>query len=216
MFCLWLRNMNFTPPPTRPPAEILGHLKPSIGVLSSRLSLARMRVAAPYLTGRSVLDAGCNIADLLQFLPADIDYVGLEWVPEIAALARWRFPEREFVVGDVGGQWPEAVRSRKFDHVVMLAVVEHLKHPEVAFSQARQVLSPAGTVVLTTPHARARQVHALGARLGIFSRDADAEHEVFLDRSRIEALAEKAGLVVATYRTFQLGVNQLVVLRARP
>jgi len=103
---------------------------------------------------------------------------------------------------------------RYFDHVVLTAVVEHLGDPAAVLGQARTLLGPGGTVVVTTPHPRARRMHALGARLRLFSRDADEEHERFFDREGLIRLAEQAGLRLVAYRSFQLGLNQLAVMSA--
>lgn len=187
--------------------------RPAYGRLSGRLSGARTRLAARFVTGGSVLDAGCNIAELADAIPPNVDYFGLEVVPEIVELARRLHPDRRFALCDLEQAWPEEVTERRFDHVVLLAVLEHLKRPAAVLRQARAVLAPGGTIILTTPHPRARRLHGLGARLGLFSRDADEEHEQFLDRDALAALALSAGLTLGHYRGFLFGLNQLAVLR---
>ncbi len=171
-----------------------------------------MRHAARHLTGRSVLDAGCNIAELLRFLPANVDYVGLERMAHVVDLNRRRYPERRFECGDLEGPWPPAVMAQRFDHVVLLAVLEHLGDPVGVLERARSVLSPGGSIVVTTPHPRSRRLHELGARLWLFSRDASEEHEVLHDRRALGRVARSAGLTIVHYATFQLGMNQLAVL----
>ena len=56
----------------------------------------------------------------------------------------------------------------------------------------------------------------LGARVGLFSRHASEEHEQLLDRTRLESLAEKAGLNLVHYRRVLLGANQLAVMKRAP
>jgi SAM-dependent methyltransferase len=182
------------------------------GLLSGWLIDARTRAVAGSVTGASVLDAGCNIADLARAIPPNVDYVGLEVVPEIVALARKLHPDRRFETCDLEGDWPENILERRFDHVALLAVVEHLSDPVAVLSRARSVLAPAGTVIVTTPHPSARRLHAFGARLGLFSRDADDEHEVFFNRSGLAGLARGAGLRMVDYRRFQFGLNQLAIM----
>ncbi len=182
------------------------------GLLSGWLIDARTRAAADCVTGASVLDAGCNIADLAAEIPPNVDYLGLELQPEVVALARRLYPDRQFEVCDLEGQWPASVTARRFDHVVLTAVVEHLHHPARVLARAAALLGPGGTVILTTPHPRGQRLHALGARLRLFSRDADEEHERFFDRAALSRLAERAGLRLVAYRRFQLGLNQLAVL----
>ncbi len=185
----------------------------SYGMLSGWLIDARTKAAAGWVTGGSVLDLGCNIADLARAIPPNVDYVGVEVVPEIAALARALHPDRRFLSFDIEAPWPPAVTERTFDHVALLAVLEHLKHPGDVLRQAAAVLNPGGTVIATTPHPRARWVHAAGARLRLFSRDADEEHEAFLGEPQLARLARDAGLSLVAYRTFLAGLNQLAVMR---
>jgi SAM-dependent methyltransferase len=182
------------------------------GLLSGWLIDARTRAVASSVTGASVLDAGCNIADLARAVPPNVDYVGLEVVPEIVDLARRLHPDRRFEICDLEGDWPETILERRFDHVALLAVVEHLRDPVAVLDQARALLAPAGTVIVTTPHPSARKLHAFGARLGLFSRDADDEHEAFFNRAGLAGLARGAGLKLVDYRRFQLGMNQLAIL----
>jgi len=184
------------------------------GALSGWLIDARTRAAARFVTGRSVLDAGCNIADLARAIPPNVDYVGLEIVPEIVQLDRRLHPERRFECCDLEGPWPATVTERRFDHVTLLAVVEHLRRPAAVLRQAAAVLSPGGTLIVTTPHPRARWIHATGARFGLFSRDADEEHETFFGRTDLAGLARSAGLTMVYYRTFLVGLNQVAVMQA--
>lgn len=190
--------------------------QPRYGCLSMRLAHRRMQLAARYITGRSVLDAGCNVAELVRFLPSNIAYAGMEVLPEVVGYNRRRLPEHVFVQADIEEAWPSSIVDRDFDHVVLLAVIEHLEGPAAVLEQARRVLAPHGTVILTTPHPRARWLHEFGARLGLLSSDASEEHERLYDRSCLAALASSAGLRVVHYRPFQLRMNQLAVLRRAP
>jgi 2-polyprenyl-3-methyl-5-hydroxy-6-metoxy-1,4-benzoquinol methylase len=186
-------------------------IQPRSGLASGRLIRARCRLAAGQVTGRSVLDGGCNVADLADNIPSNVDYVGMERDERIAAIARGLHPERRIECADLEAPWPASVTERRFDHVVLMAVLEHLKDPAAVLARARAVLAPGGTVIASTPHPRARALHRLGARWGLFSRDADEEHEIFWSRAQLEALGRAAGLRPLRYRRFQLGLNQLMV-----
>jgi SAM-dependent methyltransferase len=170
-------------------------------------------MAARHVSGASVLDVGCNIAAVLDYLPRTIAYVGLEVMPEVVELNIQRFPDREFIACDVQGPWPDDLLRRRFHHVLLLAVLEHLSDPVSALAQARTVLAEGGSVIVTTPHPTARRPHELGARLGLFSSDASEEHEEFFDATGLTRLAAVSGLNVVSYERFQLGMNQLAVLR---
>ena len=185
------------------------------GRLSGYLIDRRTALAAEKITGESVLDAGCNIAPLAAQIASNTRYLGIEIVPEIAELASRLHPTREFMALDISQDWPLDLLERRFDHIVLLAVLEHLSDPLKIITACEKVLNPGGTMIITTPHPRAQRLHTLGAKIGLFSRDADEEHEAFLDRASLAQLAWQAGLSLQSYRRFQLGMNQLAVF-SRP
>lgn len=72
------------------------------------------------LSGRVIIDAGCALADLAEFLDtARIPYgryIGLEALPELASAARARrLPETEIVEGDFGSD-PDALARLIREH----------------------------------------------------------------------------------------------------
>jgi 2-polyprenyl-3-methyl-5-hydroxy-6-metoxy-1,4-benzoquinol methylase len=189
-------------------------LRPKFGRLSRRLTRHRLRIAARHITGQKVLDAGCNIAQLTDYLPANVQYTGLEIMPEVVELNRRRHPEHRFYRADLDADWPEEVRRQRYDHVVMLAVLEHLSDPARALASAREVLESDGTIVVTTPHPQGRIGHELGARLRLLSSDASEEHEQFLGRDALVAVGYQVGLSLILYQRFLGRLNQLAVYRA--
>ena len=44
-------------------------------------------------------------------------------------------------------------RMANFDHVVMLAVLEHLTEPEKVLREAHRILAPGGSLIMTWPSA---------------------------------------------------------------
>ena len=63
----------------------------------------RSILAATIGPGESVLDAGCGYGRLLTLMPDDWhgSYLGVDLSPDFIALAKHRFPERLFTVGDL-------------------------------------------------------------------------------------------------------------------
>jgi 2-polyprenyl-3-methyl-5-hydroxy-6-metoxy-1,4-benzoquinol methylase len=175
------------------------------GLLSPFLQRRRIAAALPHLRGR-VLDVGCGSGALAAHVPPD-RYYGMDADEASLAVARSRYPRHVFA-RELPGVEPG------FDTVVALAVIEHVADP-CAFLRAlgdRLGPSPAA-IVCTTPHPAAGWIHEVGARLGLFSRDAKEEHERLLDGTRLREVASRAALEVASYRRFLLGANQLAVLR---
>lgn len=98
--------------------------------------------------GDRVLDIGCGTADILDYLPADIDYHGFDLSEEYVSAARARFGAKgKFAVQAVT---PEAAnRLGSVDVVIALGVLHHLTDSEAdaLFKVARKVLRPGGRVV---------------------------------------------------------------------
>ena len=110
----------------------------------SRLTEEFLRITP----GQRVLDIGCGPADILAYLPEDIDYQGYDAEPNYIATARKRYGERgSFAVRAVS---PEAVNNiGTFDVVMSIAVLHHLTDAEAdtLFASAAKVLRPGGRVV---------------------------------------------------------------------
>lgn len=82
---------------------------------------SRFAVLSEYipLSGKSLLDVGCGLADLYAFLIEHgirTEYTGIDILPQMASAARKRFPEIEIIHGDVFSE-PEIFSSRVFDVV---------------------------------------------------------------------------------------------------
>jgi tRNA (uracil-5-)-methyltransferase TRM9 len=106
---------------------------------------------APYFRqGDKVLDLGCGNGRLSETLkPYRVDYVGLDNNSVLIDRARARFPEADFLVGDmVSLDLPD----RCFDKVFAIAVFHHipgraLRHKSL--SEIHRVLKDDGVLILT-------------------------------------------------------------------
>ncbi len=172
------------------------------GLLSPWLRQRRVHQVLPHLQGR-ILDFGCGVGELARFVGPD-SYVGVDIDAESLAAARQRFPRHYFTM--------KMEKWEEFDHIVMLAVLEHIVEPLELLKRLKMLLKPAGEVLLTTPHPVAKGIHNWGAKLHLFNRAAQEEHEQLLDRRGIEKIALAAGLEILHYQRFLLGFNQFVIL----
>lgn len=169
------------------------------GLLSSFLRRRRQRQVKPLLDGR-VLDFGCGGGHLA----ADCEpsaYLGYDRDPGVLRLARRAHPAYSFT-----DQLPVA---ESFDTIVMLAVIEHLPEPAESLASLAKLLAANGRIVGTTPHPHFDRVLAAGAKIGLFSRAANEEHEQLLSREVLVRVGEVAGLKLISYQRFLLGANQL-------
>lgn len=123
--------------------------------LELALHVSRYRFAAPFVAGRSVLDAGCGVGygstDLATEPPPW--YVGLDRSVDAIRVARGRYRAlgRRFLVADVSAL---PFKDDQFDVVLSFEVVEHLGTVDLYLRELRRVLRPGGTCVVSTPNKR--------------------------------------------------------------
>jgi len=181
----------------------------SEGLFSPFLREQRINAVKPHLSGR-VLDVGCGSGMLAEwvepanYLGVDIDTVSLE-------KARQGNPSHKF-----SDSMPAT--GEKFDTIIALAVIEHVKSPvDFLFTLAGYLNESSNSkIVCTTPHLSLGWAHTVGAQLGLFSRHANEEHEVLFDRKKMDLVAVSAGLRLVLYRRFLFGANQLAILKKLP
>jgi SAM-dependent methyltransferase len=100
--------------------------------------------------GERVLDLGCGTGAMLELLPHEVSYVGVEIDPNYVRRARARLGDRgEFVCADLTTYQPE----RAFDLVLAHGVMHHLDDRGVtaACEVAGRALVPGGRVLLAEP-----------------------------------------------------------------
>jgi cyclopropane fatty-acyl-phospholipid synthase-like methyltransferase len=70
----------------------------------------------PLRTPATLLDAGCGLGDLSAYLKlkgyTNLDYTGIDIVPEMIAAAQKKYPDRKFSVQDL------ATVNQKYDYII--------------------------------------------------------------------------------------------------
>lgn len=182
-------------------------------VLEPLLRSLRIRRVLPFIQRHEncrLLDVGCGWE--ARFLR--------EVEPYIASGAGVDFKAPKLVEGKLSterltlqGYLPYTDNS--FDIVTMLAVLEHLTHPQTILEEIHRVLVPGGELLLTVPSKAARPVlEFLAFRLGVVSREEIADHKAYYDRTSLTKLLEMTGFRVLKHRYFQLGMNNFCVAYA--
>jgi ubiquinone/menaquinone biosynthesis C-methylase UbiE len=117
---------------------------------------------------------------------------------------------RKFVVKD---KLP--FKDGSFDHVVMLAMIEHLKHPQKVMQECHRVLTKGGSVIITCPSPEADAILEMLLKLRMPFLFSDVEeaskHETCFSAPQLEALARKTGFRKTHIERFELGLNTLLV-----
>lgn len=152
-----------------------------------------------------MLDIGCHQGELGEQLAGwRCQYYGIDpdLVSATDATVRGHFPE------DLPDEWADV----SFDHVVALAVLEHV--PEAVLEHfLRSVadrLAPTGTLIASVPSPLTDHVLNVLLKLRLIDgMDLDA-HDGLTTDQLLEA-AERAGLRLHRRERFQLGLNNLFV-----
>src|ERR1700732_1089307 len=168
----------------------------------------RFRAAYPYIrSGSRVCDLGCGLeAAFLDYAGDKISHgVGVDDQVEDGVRGRgWR------VRGNITAPLP--VESGQFDHVVMLAVLEHLAEPEPVLREAYRILAPGGSLILTWPSAMVDPLLKVLHSLRFVSDEMESdEHQKRIPVGTLQHMLHRIGFTDFIHYTFELGLNNLMV-----
>lgn len=173
------------------------------GLLSPWLRKKRIQAVLPHIKGK-VLDYGCGVGALAPFCNKE-SYLGVDIDKESIEIAKADHPGYRFQL--------ELPKTEKFDTIAALAVIEHISQPTLLLKTFQEILSDQGSVVLTTPRPFTESIHSIGSKVGLFSGDAEEEHEELIDLKKMKTIAEKTSLEVVLYKKFLFGANQVFQLK---
>jgi len=161
--------------------------------------------------GAKILDVGCDDAALLEHVPGFEFYLGLDSRESVISRNRQRGEPGNvsFVCSKFDRfEWP----GSPFNLVVMTAVVEHLDDLGIALFRLKPLLAERGLILITTPAPVSRFVLQAGAVFRLFARESLREHKNYFRKKDFQSLPDWE---LSTYKRFECGLNQLVVLRQR-
>jgi SAM-dependent methyltransferase len=168
----------------------------------------RFRAAYPHLNdGSRVCDLGCGLEmAFLDFAEDKIARgVGIDDQVESGTHGRW-----QRIHADLRGSLP--FDDGQFDHVVMLAVFEHLVQPEFVVREAFRILVPGGSLIMTWPTAMVDPILNVLHTLRLVSDEMESdEHQKRIPVSEVQRLLERVGFREFHHEKFELGLNNLMV-----
>jgi SAM-dependent methyltransferase len=172
--------------------------------------IARMRFRAAYPHIRKdarVCDLGCGLdAAFLDYAAERIAQgVGVDDQVRETTGGRWRR-----VHANITEALP--LESNQFDHVVMLAVLEHLPEPEPVLREAHRILAPGGSLILTWPSAMVDPILNVLHSLRLISDEMESdEHQQRIPIATLQNMLHRIGFADFLHYTFELGLNNLLV-----
>ncbi len=88
-------------------------------------------MALPWIIGENIFDCGCCQAKLLEYKEKNINYVGVDFSDELIDFNKRRYPDHQFFRKDLNllNRKSKFLANNKFNTIMLLAVLEHLKDP---------------------------------------------------------------------------------------
>jgi SAM-dependent methyltransferase len=143
---------------------------------------------------RRVLDAGCGSGELLEPMRrAGLHAIGLD-LPAAAQRARRRRTGSGLVAAGLDEGWPFAAES--FDAIVCTEVLEHVFDTLQLLREARRVLRPGGTLVLTVPyHGLVKNLLVVAFNFDAHFNETESGHIRFFSNRSLRSALEQAGFL---------------------
>lgn len=185
-----------------------GPLGAAAALAASRLrGVETFRLARRFPRPGRVLDVGCGTGGALDsFAKLGWHTVGVEPGSRAAETAR--------AAGHsvLTGSFPETAPEGRFDLVLFVHSLEHVRDPARSLARACELLAPGGAVFVATPNADGALARA--SDVDWWQLDAP-RHLVVLSRAGLRAAAARAGLSVAELHTHSVPMGPLVTARLR-
>ena len=155
------------------------------------------RIIGRYLTKGSVLEIGCGRGFLLnEFKKKGWECYGVEPSPTAV-----KFAVEEFGLDIKAGVLTKDSYPRKFDLIILLDVIEHLKYPGEMISMLHDYLRPKGLLVIGTGNISSINAKISGRHWGYYG---SWEHISFFNRQSMRYLLKKyqfdCKIIGASYR----------------
>jgi ubiquinone/menaquinone biosynthesis C-methylase UbiE len=172
--------------------------------------IARMRFRAAYphiRPGSRVCDLGCGLEAAFLDYASDRIAMGVGLDDQVADGVEGRWKR---VRGDL--REPLPFPDGHFDHVVMLAVLEHLTEPEKVLREAYRVITPGGSLIMTWPSSMVDPILNVLHALHFVSDEMESdEHQKRIPVETLQQMLQRIGFQRFIHRRFEFGLNNLMV-----
>jgi len=149
-------------------------------------------------SGLQILDFGAaeglTIKEMDNILPGNT-ILGLEYTDDLIKKAPELPDNVKLIQGDVT-QLDSEMAKGEYDAISALALLEHLKEPEQALSEAKKALKPGGIFIATSPNPLWDDI---STKLGLLR---DEQHEADINERYMKSIAEKTGFEWVQFKRF--------------
>lgn len=151
--------------------------------------------------GSSVLDLGCGDGTITEALAKKFPrVVGVDASEELIGKAKERKTKAKFMTSLI----EDLSLDEKFDSIVMIGVLEHLKNPVTTLVNTGRMLKPGGYVIAIVPNAKSLN-RRIGMEMGIIkdpyelgTADVQIGHRRFYDIEMLTKDFIRAGYVIVS------------------
>jgi len=180
------------------------------GILSPFVKRFRIKGALKYIkSGSDLLDIGCGFGEIIEYLPENVKYIGIEKDEYLWKYCKEKYKEKEIILGEAEEISKKLTSS--FDVILLLSVIEHLKEPLDFLYLLKDLLKEKGKIIIYAPSPKAEKILFIFSKLGILSKIASKEHKNLFEASYlIEKLKEK-GFKFIKKKNFFFGLSYLLV-----
>ncbi len=160
--------------------------------------------------GENILELGCGSAPLINILKKEQKYTGIDLNKTLIRTLKKKHPKCRFYRFNL--EKDKILLKEKYDIILLIAFLEHMKNPDNLFGQIKKNLQKGGVIVLTTPTKPGDFLNTIGAYIGLTSMSAVHDHEKIYNKKDIDELCRRNGLQLIYYKKFEFGLNQVIVL----
>ena len=168
----------------------------------------RFRAAAPHIrVGSTVCDVGCGAgAPFLEYIEARI-VAGVGLDEHVGVSPREKI---KILPADITSRLP--LENAQFEHVTMLAVLEHLTQPKNVLMEAFRILRPGGSLIMTWPSPAVDPLLEVLTRLKLVNQDMHFDqHQPRIPKPKLKEMLREIGFTRFEDGTFEFGLNNWLV-----
>lgn len=184
------------------------------GLFSPFVKKFRIKIALKYIEpGMEILDIGCGFGEIIKNLPEGSIYTGIEKDEYLFNFCKEKYPEKKFLFGNA----EEIIFNlkEKFDIILLLSVIEHLKNPIQFLPLLEEKLKEKGKILIYSPSPKAKEILKFGSKVGILSKIAQEEHQNLLPSKELIKKMEKFSFALIYRKNFFLGLSYFLAFEKK-
>jgi len=183
------------------------HFQEKEPLVENILRILRYNKVKPYIKkNAALLDLGCGYN--ATFLTEMADKIGKGVGIDTCTNTKLKNKKLVLINSDLNTKLP--LKSRSFDQVVLLAVLEHFEKPKKILTECRRIMKKNGDLLITTPDKKSEKLLKFLAKVSVISKKEIKDHKKYFDEKALRDYLERTGFKTIKVDTFELGFNIFV------